>query len=267
MMTLFFVATFLLENNGDLKIKDSSPHKHRSSVITAKNTLPYSCPSTDPDQTGCSEAYAGLAATLTDANWLETDLTAAKSSATAALDLYVTKCNASRYKSGCPDVCNNKAITEKPANDYQTSCNPAPAVNTNQVNESGCNANPSPSNNESTCNTAYQNVLAAINITGDGPWVAANVQSSINGYIVACAKTVCNASCTSVVSQKNVANRYTKLFTAFVENCTPVASTSTTTTPPSQPPQGSDGTIPLKTNLIILLLLFGLIVSQSMEIF
>jgi hypothetical protein len=235
----------------DVKFKN---RKDGSFIVKPKATKLFYCPSPDPDPdaTICSGAYTAAAnaaavAASNPALWDSEAITAA----TNAINTYIDKCPASRCFTGCPGIVNVSALTSPPdGSAVETACKPPVVAETTVIADDDCPTDAS--NTEATCQTAYNEVVTAINVTAPASWVAATIVTKIDAYVVACAKAACATTCRPVISGVNVARQYTNLLLNLTEKCNPYPP------PPPPPPEGDIGftTFPHSLVLIFSLIAF-----------
>jgi hypothetical protein len=228
-------------------------HIYDSFTMRPKDTKKYYCPSPDPDATDCSGAYddAVAAATVTDptdsALWTE----GVKTAATNAINIYIDKCLASRCFTGCPTLINVSTLATVPdLSAVAAACKPlTPIVGTAALTDANCPSDAS--NTEATCQTAYNDVVSAINVTTPASWVGTAIVTKIAAYVTACTKAACAATCRPVISGVNVGRQYTNLLLNLTEKCNPYPPA------PAPPPEGDIGLMTFRHSLIMIFFLIA----------
>jgi hypothetical protein len=187
-------------------------HANRSNIITVKNTDPYTCPPSDPDENDCGTKYTAANAAL-----IEPVATYDGTAVQTAVNAFIASCKATRCLAGCPASASNQNLGTKPASiTFTAACDPAPLL-TKSLDQTVCVANAE--DKVATCYAAYQTVITKLTTSATVLLDPTAAKSAIDAFSVQCTETACSDGCKPVIDNKNVKVGYTGLKTAFTTSC------------------------------------------------
>jgi hypothetical protein len=227
-------------------------HANRSNIITGKNTDPYTCPPSAPDEDDCSAKY-----TTANGKLIATGNDYVGNDAQSAVNAFIASCKATRCLAGCPASASNQNLGTRPASiTFTEACNPEPLL-TKSLDQTVCVADAK--DKVDTCYTAYQNVITKLTTSATVLLDPAAAKTAIDSFSVQCTETACSDACKAVISGKNVKVDYTTLKTTFTTSCK--------VEDPGPGTEDNIAVVSIEKNSLLSLLLMGLLGFELLNFF